>query len=81
MGLSLPGTATAMPHLPIVGSTPTGIQSLGLPTHSKCQSTYQSLRNSEMNTENKVGQAHAIKILEVQKLLPTVHKVNIQKRV
>lgn len=34
-----------------------------------------------MNTENKVGQAHAIKILEVQKLLPTVHKVNIQKRV
>lgn len=74
MGLSLPGTATAMPHVPTVGSTPTGIQSLGLPTHSKCRSTYRLLRNSGMNTENKAGQAHAFIILEVGSLLPTVPK-------
>lgn len=34
-----------------------------------------------MNTENKTGQARAIGILEVQKLLPTVHKVNTEKGV
>lgn len=78
MGLSLPGTVMTMPQLLIMGSE---IQSLGLPTHSKCQSTYQMLRNSGMNIENKAGQVHAIRILEIQRLLPTVHKVNIEKRV